>query len=59
MAVFAAAELPIVVVAATTAAERGLVDESIAAAMLWVLVFPLMGLRWARMDTKAVAAEAI
>ncbi|MDA1386951.1 MULTISPECIES: cation:proton antiporter [Glycomyces] len=64
LAAFAATELPIVVVAATTAAERGLVDESVAAAMigaamLSVLVFPLVGLRWARMDTKAVTAEAI
>jgi Kef-type K+ transport system membrane component KefB len=64
LAAFAATELPIVVVAATTAAERGLVDESIAAAMigaamLSVLVFPLVGLRWARMDTRAVTAEAI
>lgn len=64
LAAFAAAELPIVVVAATTAAERGLVEESIAAAMigagmLSVLLFPLVGLRWARMDTRAVTAEAI
>ncbi|MEV3936202.1 cation:proton antiporter [Glycomyces sp. NPDC049804] len=64
LAAFAATQLPIVVVAASTAAERGLVDESVAAAMigaamLSVLVFPLVGLRWARMDTKAVTAEAI
>ncbi|MFC3494055.1 cation:proton antiporter [Glycomyces rhizosphaerae] len=64
LAAFAATELPIVVVAANTAAERGLVDESIAAAMigaamLSVLLFPLIGLKWARMDTKAVSAEAI
>ncbi len=64
LAAFAATELPIVVVAASTAAERGLVDESIAAAMigaamLSVLLFPLLGLRWARLDTNAVAAEAI
>lgn len=64
LAAFAATELPIVVVAASTAAERGLVEESIAAAMIGaamisVLLFPLIGLRWARMDTKAVTAEAI
>jgi len=64
LAAFAATELPIVVVAATTGVERGLVDESIAAAMigaamLSVLVFPLVGLRWARLDTRAVSAEAI
>lgn len=50
--------------AAFAAAERGLVDESIAAAMIGaamisVLLFPLIGLKWARMDTKAVSAEAI
>lgn len=64
LAAFAATELPIVVVAATTAAERGLVEEAIAAsmigaAMLSVLLFPLIGLRWARMDTNAVTAEPI
>lgn len=64
LAAFAATELPIVVVAASTAAERGLVEESIAAAMigaamLSVLLFPLLGLRWARMDTRSVTAEAI
>ncbi|MFG3342086.1 cation:proton antiporter [Glycomyces sp. NPDC048151] len=64
LAAFAATELPIVVVAATTATERGLVDASVAAAMIGaamisVLVFPLVGLRWARMDTRAVTAEAI
>ncbi|MDA1360165.1 hypothetical protein O1R50_11040 [Glycomyces luteolus] len=59
LAAFAATGLLIVVVAASTAAERGLVEESIAAAMLSVLLFPLIGLRWARMDTSAVTAEAI
>jgi Kef-type K+ transport system membrane component KefB len=64
LSAFAATQLPIVVVAASTAAERGLVEESVAAAMigaamLSVLLFPLIGLRWARMDTKAVTAEAI
>lgn len=64
LAAFAATELPIVVVAATTAADRGLVEAAVAAAMigaamLSVLLFPLLGLRWARMDTRAVSAEAI
>lgn len=64
LAAFAATQLPIVVVAAQVADERGLVDESVAAAMigaamLSVLLFPLLGLRWARLRTDAVAAEPI
>lgn len=64
LAAFAATQLPIVVVAAQTAAERGLVEESVAAAMigaamLSVLVFPLLGLKWARKSTRAVTAEPI
>ncbi|RRR98347.1 cation:proton antiporter [Glycomyces terrestris] len=61
---FAATQLPIVVIASSTAAERGLVDEAVAAAMVGaamvsVLVFPLVGLKWARRDTAAVAAGPI
>lgn len=42
----------------------GLVDGSVAVAMigagmLSVLLFPLIGLKWARMDARAVCAEAI
>ncbi|MCD0442751.1 cation:proton antiporter [Glycomyces sp. A-F 0318] len=64
LAAFAATELPIVVIAAGTAAERGLVAESVAAAMvgaamLSVLIFPLVGLRWAGKDTAAVAATPV
>lgn len=64
LAAFAATELPIVVVAATTAADRGLVDESVAAAMigaamLSVLLFPLIGLKWANKRTAAITAEPI
>ncbi len=64
LAAFSATALPIVVVAAQTAADRGLVEEAVAAAMigaamLSVLLFPLVGLRWARADTRAVAAEPI
>ncbi|SDD02408.1 cation:proton antiporter [Glycomyces harbinensis] len=61
---FAATQLPIVVIASATAADRGLVSASVAAAMVGaamvsVLVFPLVGLRWAGKDTAAVAAEPI
>ncbi|MEU6860027.1 cation:proton antiporter [Glycomyces sp. NPDC046736] len=64
LSAFAATELPIVVIAAATAVERDLVSESVAAAMvgaamLSVLVFPLVGLRWARRSTAAVSAEPI
>jgi len=64
LAAFAATELPIVVIASSTAAERGLIDASVAAAMvgaamLSVLTFPLVGLRWARKDTAALTAEPI
>ncbi|THV26206.1 cation:proton antiporter [Glycomyces paridis] len=61
---FAATQLPIVVIASGTAAERGLVSAAVAAAMVGaamvsVLVFPLVGLRWARRDTSAVSVEPI
>ena len=64
LAAFAATELPIVVIAAATGAERGLIAESVAAAMvgaamLSVLTFPPVGLRWAGKDTAAVAATPV
>jgi len=64
LAAFAATQLPIVVIASSTAAERGLVEEAVAAAMVGaamvsVLVFPLVGLKWSRRSTAAVAAEPI
>ncbi|WP_344491100.1 cation:proton antiporter [Glycomyces endophyticus] len=64
LAAFAATQLPIVVIASSTAAERGLVSAAVAAAMVGaamvsVLVFPLVGLRWARRDTRAVSVEPI
>ncbi|WP_106365690.1 cation:proton antiporter [Glycomyces artemisiae] len=64
LAAFAATQLPIVVIASSTAAERGLVEEAVAAAMVGaamvsVLVFPLVGLKWTRRSTAAVAAEPI
>jgi hypothetical protein len=50
---FAATAPPVVVVTAVIGAGRGLVGESVSAAviraaMVSVLLFPLIGLRWAR-----------
>ncbi|THV33462.1 cation:proton antiporter [Glycomyces buryatensis] len=62
LAPLAATQLPIVVIAAGVAADRGLIDESVeaamvGAAMLSVLLFPLIALRAARRSAPEKASE--